>query len=66
MNFITPKGTYVKSNNSVSKINRNYLYTLIFFIIYLLIYNLILRDTITILNILKTLLGTTLCSIASD
>ena len=66
MNFITPKGTYVKSNNSVSKINRNYLYTLIFFTIYLLIYNLILKDTITILNILKTLLGTTLCSIATD
>lgn len=55
-NFVTPKRTYVKSTNTVNKINNLYLYTLIVFTIYLIIHNLITKNIDTSILILKTLL----------
>lgn len=43
-NFITANKTYVKSTNSIKKINITYLYTLITFTIYYFIYYLFLKD----------------------
>ena len=57
-NFNTSSKVYVKSNNSVSKINKKYLYTLLAFILYLIIYNIITKDFHDIINIAKTLIIT--------
>ena len=38
--FKTCNKTYVKSNNSIKRINLNYAYSLLFIVLYYLIYNL--------------------------
>lgn len=55
-NFITANKTYVKSTNSIKKINITYLYTLITFTIYYLIYYLFLKDYSHIIASSKSLL----------
>ena len=37
--FKTCNKTYVKSNNSIKRINLNYVYSLLFIVLYYLIYN---------------------------
>lgn len=55
-NFITANKTYVKSTNSIKKINITYLYTLITFTIYYFIYYLFLKDYSHIIASSKSLL----------
>ena len=55
-NFITTNKTYVKSTNSIKKINITYLYTLITFTIYYFIYYLFLKDYFHIIASSKSLL----------
>lgn len=55
-NFITTNKTYVKSTNSIKKINITYLYTLITFTIYYFIYYLFLKDYSHIIASSKSLL----------
>lgn len=62
-NFHISSKTYVKSSNSVSKIIKNYLLTLIAFLIYLLIFKLIIKDFPSVINILKTSFITIIISI---
>lgn len=62
-NFNTSSKVYVKSTNSVSKINKKYLYTLLAFILYLIVYNIITKEFINIINIAKTLVITIIFSL---
>ena len=55
-NFMTTNKTYVKSTNSIGKINLTYLYTLIAFTIYYFIYYLFLKDYSHIITSSKSLL----------
>ncbi|MBQ8218902.1 MAG: RnfABCDGE type electron transport complex subunit D [Bacilli bacterium] len=63
MNFNTPSKTFVKSSNSINKFNNNYLYTLIIFLLYIILYNLLIKENIIVLSILKTLSISILTSI---
>lgn len=62
-NFITTNKTYIKSTNSIPKINLTYLYTLITFTIYYFIYHLILKDYSSIISSSKHLLVLLITSI---
>ena len=55
-NFSTPNKTYVKSNNSVSKMQNSYFYSLIAFIIFLVIYNLIIKEPVNVIHIVISLI----------
>ena len=55
-NFSTPNKTYVKSNNSVSKMQNSYFYSLIAFIIFLVIYNLIIKKPVNVIHIVISLI----------
>ena len=48
--------TFIKSNNTTNKIFNRYLYSLIPFILLIIIYNLIWGSNIVIINLLKSIL----------
>ena len=54
--FKTVNKTFVKSKNDTSKIFLRYTYSLIFILVYIIIYNLITKDYSYILNLIKTIL----------
>ena len=56
MEFITKQKVYVKSNNNTYKIYRNYLYSLIFFVISLILLNLLFGDKEIIIPLIKTII----------
>lgn len=64
--FLQSNKVYVKSSNSVNKINYNYLFTLLFFLVYLLVLHLFHRDISTMVCIIKTSLITIVLSIIID
>ena len=57
--FKTCNKTYVKSNNSIKRINLNYVYSLLFIVLYYLIYNYI-RYSELIIGI-KSIISVILC-----
>ena len=59
--FKTYNKTYIKSNNSIRKINLNYIYSLLFIFLYYLIYNYIRYGELIIL--IKSIFSIILCTI---